>query len=149
GRDFYLNRFDGEKFQAVQPVIDPNSQFLWTSRFGLRASNGDWWILTNKKLYHFSGVTDFSQLDKRKAAETFTSADGLKADGMFQIFEDSEGSIWVSTRGRENDGNGVARLKKGETKFHTFTEAEGIPAGKAASSYATDSYGNIWLGFYE
>jgi signal transduction histidine kinase/ligand-binding sensor domain-containing protein len=149
GRDFYLNRFDGEKFKAVQPLIDPDSQFLWTSRFGLRTSNGDWWILTNKKLYHFSGITDFSQLDKKKATETFTSADGLKADGMFQIFEDSEGSIWISTRGRGNDGNGLSRLKKGETKFHTFTEAEGFPAGKSASSYVTDSYGNIWLGFYE
>ncbi|HVE55432.1 MAG TPA: two-component regulator propeller domain-containing protein [Pyrinomonadaceae bacterium] len=149
GRDFYLNRFDGEKFKAVQPLVDLESQFLWTSRFGLRTSNGDWWILTNKRLYRFAGITDFSQLDKRQATQTFTSADGLKSDGMFQIFEDSEGSIWVSTRGRGNDSIGVARLKKGETKFHAFTEAEGLPTGKAASAYVTDSYGNIWLGFYE
>ncbi len=149
GRDFYLNRFDGEKFEAVKPEIEPDSQFLWTSRFGLRTSNGDWWILTNKKLYYFAGAANFSALDKRKATKTFTSADGLKADGMFQIFEDSEGNIWVSTRGRGNDGNSVARLKKGENQFHTFTEAEGLPVGKAASSYVTDSFGNIWVGFYE
>ncbi|HEY0461471.1 MAG TPA: two-component regulator propeller domain-containing protein [Pyrinomonadaceae bacterium] len=149
GRDFYINRFDGKKFENVQPVIDPDSQFLWTSRFGMRASNGDWWILTNKKLYHFAGITDFEQLDKRKATETFTSADGLKADGMFQIYEDKDENIWLSTRGRGEPGNSVARLKKGEKQFRPFTEAEGLPPGKSASSYATDSFGNIWLGFYE
>jgi signal transduction histidine kinase/ligand-binding sensor domain-containing protein len=149
GRDFYVNRFDGEKFNAVQPSIEPDSQFLWTSRFGFRASNGDWWILTNKKLYRFAGVPDFSQLDKRKATQTFTAAEGLKSDGMFQIFEDPEGSIWVSTRGRSPSGMGVARLKKGENKFYSFTTAEGLPEGKAASSYVVDSFGNMWLGFYE
>jgi signal transduction histidine kinase/ligand-binding sensor domain-containing protein len=149
GRDFYLNRFDGEKFESAQPSIEPDSQFLWTSRFALRASNGDWWILTNKKLYLFSGVRNFSELNKRKPTATFSSADGLKTDGMFQIFEDRDGNIWVSTRGRGQPGSSVARLKKGEKLFHTFTEAEGLPEGKAASSYVTDTFGNIWFGFYE
>ncbi|HEX2640056.1 MAG TPA: two-component regulator propeller domain-containing protein, partial [Pyrinomonadaceae bacterium] len=149
GRDFYINRFDGKKFESAQPVIDPDSQFLWTSRFAMRAANGDWWILTNKKLYHFAGINDFSQLDKRKATETFTSADGLKSDGMFQIYEDRDGSIWLSTRGRGEGGNNVARLKRGEKQFHSFTEADGIPPGKSASSFVTDAFGNLWLGFYE
>lgn len=149
GRDFFLNRFAGEKFEAVQPSIDPDSQFLWTSRFALRASNGDWWILTNKKLYRFSGVKDFSLLNKRKPTETYTTDEGLKSDGMFQIFEDSDGSIWISTRGRGQPGSSVARLKKGENKFHTFNEVEGLPDGKSASSYVIDTYGNVWLGFYE
>ena len=149
GRDFYINRFDGKKFESVQPSIDPDSQFLWTSRFGMRASNGDWWILTNRKLYHFTGVTDFAALDRRKASETFTSADGLVSDGIFQIYEDRDQNIWVSTRGRGDPGNGVARLKKGEKKFRAFTESDGLPANKSASSYATDTFGNIWLSFYE
>ncbi|HEY8561346.1 MAG TPA: two-component regulator propeller domain-containing protein [Pyrinomonadaceae bacterium] len=149
GRDYFLNRFDGEKFQSVQPAIDPDSQFLWTSRFGMRTSAGDWWILTNKKLYRFAAVDDFSQLDGRAPTQTFTSADGLRADGMFQIYEDSEGSIWVSTRGRTPGGNSVARLKKGESRFEAFTPADGLPEGKSASSFATDNFGNLWLGFYE
>ncbi len=149
GRDFFVNRFNGEKLEPVQPLIEPDSQFLWTSRFGFRASNGDWWILTHKKLYRFSGMSDFSQLDKRKATQTFTTADGLPANGMFQIFEDAEGSIWVSTRGRGQPGHGVARLKKGENKFYSFTPADGLPEGKSASTYVADTFGNLWLGFYE
>ena len=149
GRDFYVNRFDGEKFETAQPSIDPDSQYLWTSRFGMRASNGDWWILTNKKLYRFENVGEFSVLDKMKPTATFTAADGLHSDGMFQIFEDKEGGIWVSTRGRGQPGSGVARLKKGETAFRSFTPAEGLPEGKAASSFVTDTFGNVWLGFYE
>ena len=148
GRDFYVNRFDGNKFQAVRPEISPGSQFLWTSRFAFLASNGDWWILTSEKLYRFSGVKDFTELRNRQPSATYTDDDGLKATGMFQIFEDSEGNIWASTRGTGDQGNYLARLKKGEKKFHTFTKAENFPEGRSPSSFAEDNFGNLWIGFY-
>jgi len=149
GRDFYINRFDGKKFESVHPSIEADSQFLWTSRFGMRATNGEWWILTNKKLYRYDDVPNFSDLNNRSPKQTFTKDDGLKANGMFQIYEDRDGNIWVSTRGRGNPGSGVSRLKKGENVFHTFTPNEGLPENLAASTFATDNFGNVWIGFYE
>lgn len=149
GRDFYLSRFDGSKLQTIRPVIDDNSAYLWTSRFALRASDGDWWILTNQKLYRFANKPDFAELDGAKPTKTYTQADGLKSDAMFQIFEDSAENIWVSTRTAGGEGTGVSRLKKGEEKFQTFTEAEGLPSETGFSSAAEDSAGNIWFSFYE
>ena len=149
GRDFYLNRFDGKKFKTLRPRIAPNAQYLWTSRFAFLSSNGDWWILTTDKLYRFSGVADFSDLEHLPPTKIYTTADGLKSNGMFQIFEDSAGDIWVSTKGSISAAHGVARLKNGEEKFQVFTEAEGFPKGKAPSSFVEDSFGNIWIGFYE
>ncbi len=148
-RDFYLNRFEGGKFQVIHPAIQPNSQFLWTSRFAFRASNGDWWILTSEKLYRFSGMTDFTQLNNRQPSATYTKNDGLMSNGMFQIFEDSGGAIWISTRGINGTAQGLSRLKNGAEKFQMLTEAEGFPPDKSVSSYAEDTHGNLWFGFYE
>ncbi len=148
-RDFFLNSFDGAKFQVIHPAIPPDAQYLWTSRFAFRASNGDWWILTSEKLYRFDGVSDFSMLNGKPPSSTYTTSDGLKSNGMFQIFEDSGGDIWISTSGVNGSAQGLSRLKKGTDKFQTFTESQGFPSGKSVSSYAEDSLGNIWLGTYE
>jgi len=144
-----LARFTGDSFESVRPGIEPNVLHLWTSRTSFLDSRGDWWILTGNKLYRFSGVREFSDLNRAAPTKTYTRDDGLKANGMFQMFEDSQNNIWMSTRGAEPSGHGVARLKNGENKFVTFSENDGLPDGKSASSYAEDKSGNIWMGFYE
>jgi signal transduction histidine kinase/ligand-binding sensor domain-containing protein len=148
GRDYSINRFDGQKFQTLRPPL-PKAPTVWTSRYAFLASTGDWWILTSEKLYRFSGITDFSQLGTRQPTKTYTTDDGLKSSAMFQIFEDSSGDIWVSTRGTTGSGHGLARLRKGEERFVAFTEAEGMPPNRAPSAFAEDSFGNLWIGFYE
>jgi signal transduction histidine kinase/ligand-binding sensor domain-containing protein len=144
-----ITHFDGEKFQTASLAIPPNPTHAWTSRHSLIDSSGDFWFLTNGKLYRFSGVKDFSELKGKPPAKIYTSADGLKSDRMFQIFEDKYGDIWVSTRGVTAELNGLARLKKGEDKFRAFTEAEDFPAKVSASSFAEDKSGHLWVSFYE
>ena len=112
GRDFYLSRFDGTKFQTVRPAINPTANFLWTSRFGMLASNGDWWVLTNERLYRFSGVKDFAELNGKQPTKTYTMADGLESNAIFQIFEDSIGDIWGFNAQRWWHRNGNSSIKK-------------------------------------
>ncbi|MEZ5428846.1 MAG: two-component regulator propeller domain-containing protein [Pyrinomonadaceae bacterium] len=147
--DSYISRFDGKGFQNVRPAIEANPRHFWTSRHVFRSSNGDWWFLTNGSLYRFSGVADFAGLNGRRPTRTYTEQDGLKSTGIYQIFEDSGGDIWVSTRGLSGDGHGLARLKKGDEKFYSFSEAEDFPSQKSPSCFAEDRHGNIWFGFYE
>ncbi|MBP7375887.1 MAG: hypothetical protein KA956_05380 [Pyrinomonadaceae bacterium] len=149
GRDSYLNRFDGNRLKGLRPQVGPNVQTVWTSRPLLIASNGAWWVLTGEKLFRFSGITDFSQLADRVPTKVYTTDDGLRSNGMFQIYEDSGGDIWVSTRGPTSSAHGLARLAKGEDRFVTITEADGISEGRSPASFAEDSYGNLWVGFYE
>ncbi len=145
----HISRFDGSKFENVLPALDPDPKHFWTSRNVFRSSDGDWWFLTEGKLYRFSDVSDFAQLEGKPASKIYTSRDGLKSDGMYQIFEDSGGDIWVATRGSSDATHGLGRLKKGEERFYAFTESEGLPSKKAASAFAEDRYGNLWIGFYE
>lgn len=144
-----ITGFDGNRLQSVRPAIPVNATQTWTSRYLLRDSSGDFWVLTTGNLYRFSGIKDFKELDGKPPSKTYSTKDGLKSDIMFQIFEDSKGDIWVSTRGGSSGLHGLARLKKGEEKFHAFSEAEGFPPNMSPSSFAEDRSGNLWFGFYE
>ncbi|MEQ1763333.1 MAG: ATP-binding protein, partial [Pyrinomonadaceae bacterium] len=149
GRDHTLNRFNGASLDSVRPALPKDALYLWTSRFAMRSTDGDWWLLSNSRLYRFSGVSDFRQLDGMAPSSTYDSSSGLRSDGMFQIFEDSNKNIWVSTRGLTSSGHGVSILTPGSTTFRAITEADGYPKGRAPSSFLEDSLGRIWLGFYE
>lgn len=141
--EFYLNRFDGEKFEAARPAMTMGVNFLWTSRYAFLDSRNEWWILTNERLYRFAAT------DLTKPLAIYTTADGLKANQMFQIYEDSRGDIWVSVKPERNNSIGLSRFVREENRFHTFTEAEGFPPNKSVSSFVEDAHGNLWLGFYE
>jgi signal transduction histidine kinase len=110
---------------------------------------GQWWILTHEKLYRFAPVKDFAELDGKSPTKTYDRRDGLKSDGMFQIFEDSKGDIWVSVRGNTDDERGLARWNRAEDRFHSFSESEGFPKLKSPSAFAEDKAGNLWIGFYD
>lgn len=147
--DTYIAKLEGTKLKLAHPDVPNEIAHIWTSRFTLVDSRGDFWMLTSGALYRFSGITNFDQLDGRRPSKVYTTADGLKSNGMFQIFEDSSGDIWLSTRGVSNLGHGLARLRKGSDKFETFTEVDGLPPRKAPSAFAEDRYGNLWITFYE
>lgn len=147
--DFFLSKFNGKDFRTVHPRVSSDSRMLWTSRCAFLDSTGQFWILTHEKLYRFAAISDFDLLGRLKPLATYSSRDGLKSDGMFQIFEDKRGDIWVSTQGTNAEGHGLSRWNRAEDKFRTFTEAEGFPSGKAPSSFAEDGNGNLWMGFYE
>lgn len=148
-RDFYWTSFDGSKFRSVRPQIDENATNLWSSRFAFLSRSGDLWMLTGEKLYRFSNGVDLEQLQGRSPDATYSTREGLKSDSFIQIFEDSAGDIWVSTRGNTSAGNGLARLHKGESDFRHFSETDGLPNGKTAAAFAEDKFGNIWVSFYE
>ena len=123
--------------------------YLWTSRFAYRSTSGDWWLLSSVGLHRFSGARDLASLNGRAPTAIYNGANGLKSDGAFQIFEDTQGSIWVSSRGGNPEGHGLSRMRKGEGGFRVLTQDEGYPDGKSVASFAEDESGNVWMGFYE
>lgn len=148
--DFYLSRFDGKGFQTVRPQLNADARTLWASRNAYLSRAGEWWMLTHDALYRFAHVDDFAKLNGATPRAIYDARHGLKPGGMFQIYEDARGDIWVSVRGNASDaGHGLARLRRGDEKFYTFNETDGFPEGKSASVFAEDAEGNLWIGFYE
>jgi len=142
--DLYLNQLRGRSFVSTRPGLSLNDRVLWMSRYAFLDRGNRWWILTNNKLYRFGRASD------RNPMATYTSRDGLKADAMFQIFEDSKGQIWVSAGALDSDSehHGLGRFDPANNRFRNFNESEGFP-GKIVSSFAEQRDGTLWFGFYE
>ena len=148
-RDLSVSLFDGKGFQTVHPRLDPDARVVWTSNPVLQDSAGEWWILTNEKLYRFAATNDFHNLARQRPRATYDSNNGLKGDQIFHIFEDSHQDLWISTHGAEPGKFGLSKWSRVTEQFYTFTENEGFPPNKAPSAFAEDRNGDLWFGFYE
>ena len=146
--DSYVSKLSGNGFQTVKLRVAPSAKSIWTSRAVYLDSKGEWWAMTTEGLFRFPAVQDFTSLSKRTPLAIYKNRDGLKSDSIFQVFEDTHGDLWVSTRGIASEC-GLARWSRSENKFYTFSEKESFPPRESATSFAEESNGNLWFGFYE
>jgi ligand-binding sensor domain-containing protein/signal transduction histidine kinase len=142
-----ISQLREKKFESVHPNI-PASSRLWTSPLGFLDHTGQWWFLTGSGLYHFPRVRGMEDLAHVKPT-LYTNLDGLPAQWVYCIFEDSRGDLWISVRWTEQGLIGLVRWRRSTGTFHRFTEADGLPPLKSAASFAEDRAGNLWAGFYE
>jgi len=145
----FLTEFASGKFRTVTLKIINQSFPLWAARPALRDRHGDLWLTSSVGLYRFPAFNDFADLENANPARIYDTEKGLKAKGAFQIYEDSRGTIWVSTIGNDPSGQGLARYDRAADKFVALTQAEGYPNGKTVSSIAEDGQGNLWIAYYQ
>jgi ligand-binding sensor domain-containing protein len=140
-----LSRFDGRRFSPTRPAFPPEiAYFGWgTGRTALQDHLGEWRIATGQGLCRFSSAP-FRQLASTPPKAVYRVRDGLPHDNIFQLFEDSRGAIWIGTIG----GDGVARWDRGTGKIRAFSADDGLTPVSAATGFAEDRAGNIWVGFY-
>src|SRR5205823_4777769 len=84
-------------FKTARPQIESNANYFWHSNVGLLDHLGDWWVITANKLYRYSGMQRFEDLDNRQPTEIYSSKNGLIADEINSVFEDSHGDVWIGT----------------------------------------------------
>lgn len=146
-RDWWISRQSGATFRAIRPNI-PEAAMLWSSNLGFLDHTGQWWLLTRRGLYRFPPVRQIEDL-ARVTPRLYTDLAGLPGEWAYCMFEDSRGDLWISVRKYEEELAGLVRWNRRQESFHRFTEAEGLPPGKSAASFAEDRAGNLWFGFYE
>ena len=97
----------------------------------LRDRDGSLWIGTIERglIHVHNGRTD-----------TFTQSDGLSGDIILSLFEDREGSVWVSTTG------GLDRFR--ELPVNTLTVRQGL-SSDATSAVLAASDGSVWIGTHD
>jgi ligand-binding sensor domain-containing protein/two-component sensor histidine kinase len=146
--DFFISRFDEKGFNTVRPNLPADARYSWTSNVGFPDSRGDWWMPSRLGLYRFSDIERLEELARRQPV-IYTERDGLKSNYLYRVFEDKSGDIWISTRSGHGVLSGLTKWQRSTNTFHIFTEAEGLPPFLAASAFAEDKAGNLWMGFYE
>ena len=141
---YFLNRFDGNRFQPVRLNAPLGIDFAWSwSQIVVHSRSGDWWLGTGNGLLRYPhGV---------EAAPSLLGKEGLPRSGnIFRVFEDSRGAIWVSICAMSD--NRLYRRDPATGRFERFGEADGLPPlhlyHNVPSALAEDRNGAIWIGMW-
>ncbi len=130
-------------FASSRPEVGDDTLLLWNSDAALQDSHGDWWILTQKKIFHYAGVTNPGELSKRRPTTVYDANNGLPEGQSYRAFEDSRGDLWFSTWPR-----GLTRWQRSTGTLQTFGAQDGV-TNAPASALREDLAGNLWIGFVE
>ncbi len=141
-----VNCFDGRRFHSVRPHV-PRAIRDWgwnTKQLTFQSRTGEWWVPTGRGVFRFpsGGINTLS----RKAP----SALYAPGERVFAIFEDSRGSVWVSTQILALKGgvlaNSLSRWDPTTGILNRFADNNPVPAHVLATTFAEDRSGNVWIG---
>jgi len=142
--DWEISRFDGRRFHADRRLEVPiGSVYTWRSEVAHFDAETGWWALTNDGLWAFGGGRTQSP---RRAPRHYGARDGLVGHPAV-MYRDSRGRLWVGTRGPV--ASGLCWWESQTDRFVSVTPADGLPAMSAASAFAEDQRGQLWIGTYE
>jgi ligand-binding sensor domain-containing protein/signal transduction histidine kinase len=144
----HLNRFDGVRFTAAQLTL-PKGEAYWGwgwYQTMFQDSHREWWMNTGDGLVRYPKLENIQQITRARPKAIYTTRDGLPANEIFRLFEDSKGDIWISTLG--NSQGVLTRWDRATESFHVYSPADGIPQA-APTAFCEDNAGNLWIGFYQ
>jgi len=141
-----INSFDGNRFGAIHPLLPRRVKYGgWGSnQITFQDHTGEWWVPTGEGLCRFPKVARIEDLARTPPRTIYTTRDGLVGNNIFHLYEDRRGDIWISTTSPVQSG--LARWDRATDTIQAFTETDGLPKA-AATAFAEDSAGNLWLGF--
>lgn len=142
-----LNRFDGGHFTSSPSRLPPGAGFGWGwSQIILQDRERDWWLAAGTGLYRYPSDSHGNPAMGLQPKAIYNQANGLGADEVFRIFEDTRGDIWFGTLGVLNQALG--KWDRASQTFHLYTPAADGISGDCPTAFAEDPSGNIWIGFY-
>jgi signal transduction histidine kinase/ligand-binding sensor domain-containing protein len=140
-------RLEGDRFARIRLNLPEGTPHLrhHGNEFPIQDHAGEWWVMTGAGLYRFPAVARVDELATARPSALYTERDGLAGHDLTAIFEDSRGDLWIGTEGRA----AVTRWERSTGEFHTYAEADGVPAAGSPTAFEEDRAGNIWVGFRE
>lgn len=136
----YIHRWDGKRFVAVIPNVPGHaSSWDWEGwgwgQIHFQDHTGEWWFATGYGLLRYPKVKRLEDL-----AHTQPKAFYRKPAGIFRLFEDSRGDVWVGAW----DGCGL--WERSTQRFRHLDP----PVGELGvpTAFAEDRAGNVWIGHW-
>jgi ligand-binding sensor domain-containing protein/signal transduction histidine kinase len=154
-KGWFINSFDAERFTPILLQVPENVKrtgYAWGwNQTVLEDHTGEWWIASGAGVCRFPKVSKPEQLAQTPPKAIYTTRDGLAADVILRLFEDSRGDIWIGSVGHSISLNGLSRWERRTNTFHHYTEKDNLPRLDMffVSSFAEDRSGNLWIGFSE
>ncbi|MBX7173785.1 MAG: hypothetical protein K1X72_22635 [Pyrinomonadaceae bacterium] len=141
---FDLLHFEGNKFSEIKPLDFKGRSWGWNQIDLQSRIDREWWIPSISGLYRYPAVTKFEDLSRTPPKHIFDKKDGVLAEDIFRVYEDSHGDIWFSNISTA----GVMRWERKTDKVQNLGATDGFPVFSAPTAYGEDSAGNLWIGFY-
>lgn len=143
----FLIRYGEKSLSVIQPNFPKHITNFgnpgW-NQYGLQDRAGEWWIPTGQGLCRFPKVSRVEQLAYTRPKAVYTTKNGLIADAVWRIYEDSRGDIWIASFSLT--AFGLARWNRATETFYRYTKADGLPSRARPGAFCEDSSGNIWIG---
>ncbi len=141
--------FDGRRFVPLQlPIGAAGTSWGWNQLL----LEGRPWRLVDRYTVRRTAIAEAStatpDLHRAREQRRFSSLDGLAANVVLRLFEDSHGDVWIATVG-EGKSNGLSRWERSTDTLHHYQSIEGLPDFNRyfVTAFAEDRAGGIWLGF--
>ena len=136
--------YDGERLEEIA-ALQESPSWGWNQTV-LVDRAGDWWIGSWHGVFRYTGIETASDLSHASPSAVYTRADGLAADVVLRLFEDSRGDVWIGTGSGDN---GLSRWRRATGSLEHFGEREGLPSFEThfVSAFAEDRSGAVWIGF--
>jgi signal transduction histidine kinase/ligand-binding sensor domain-containing protein len=140
----WVHRIDGQLVTSARAVLPAGvARSLWPDGSIRMDSGGDIWFGTAGGLYRFSNVK-FSADRPPEVMPTarYTVDDGLAGNHISEIFEDSQGDVWVA-----NVPTGAETLtiwRRRASRFEKMGAAQGLPASNQLGGFVEDTVGTVW-----
>ena len=141
--EWVINRFDGERFHAVNASAPPGATHSYYSHGAFLDSRDRWWLLTNRGLLRLRDGTSLEEAARRPPDAIFHAANGLPSNNAVRVFEDSEGDLWIATR--DGTTHNLSRWTRATDRMETFRDE--FPSGQLPIAFAEDHRGGVWIGF--
>lgn len=109
----------------------------------VRDRRGAWWFPTDDGLIEWPAVKNIEELGRIAPTKIHAKAEGLSDPSVFRVWQDSRGTLWVSTFGEQP----LSRRDPGSSRFVSFGEADGFIRA-APTAFAEDRAGAVWIGVY-
>ncbi len=114
----------------------------------LRYREGEWWIPTEAGIYRFARPAKLADLATAIPKAHYTMKEGLASNGVFRLFEDSRGDIWISLLATDHPVATWVR-RSGSFKSQEILDEAGRQKKLAATAFAEDRLGQVWVGVYD
>jgi ligand-binding sensor domain-containing protein/two-component sensor histidine kinase len=143
---FLIHRWDGARFQLIQPRFAPGTKFGWgIGQILLRDREGETWLPTYDGLARFPRTASIAGLNGLAPTRIYTMRDGFSSRNIHKLFEDSRGDIWVGLM--FPPGFGLARWRRATDRIEDLST---LPDGSTvvdATAFAESADGAVWVGF--
>ena len=145
---FYINQFDGRRFQKTRINLPAGVAPTWGwDQIVTQDHTGEWWVPTTSGLYRFPALKSLQDFATARPREVYTTENGMGGNEPFRVFEDSRGDLWMGIINLPNTSV-LNRWNRATGIIHAYTPNDVSAATSCPTAFQEDRNHNLWIGFY-